>query len=196
MSVFCVVLRRWCVRLRKQGVRQRRPIWQRRNLAGSRCTDLNIAKIDHYLANVTVVERTAMDSHFGFASQSKCEIRMPTIIMENRVHDLADAWLGDGELHVPAAAWARVSALPSDDDTPSNADQSVNVSALCKQLNRPLVHDKSAEVWSVGASAAERRANLESLNAPDFVLPDIHGTPRKLSEFRGQRVFLTTWSSW
>ena len=39
-------------------------------------------------------------------------------------------------------------------------------------------------------------AVLEELEAPDFTLPDIDGTPRSLSELRGKKVFLATWASW
>ena len=47
-----------------------------------------------------------------------------------------------------------------------------------------------------GRTADERNATLEDMQAPDFTLPDIDGTPRTLSELRGKKVFLATWASW
>jgi peroxiredoxin len=34
------------------------------------------------------------------------------------------------------------------------------------------------------------------LMAPDFTLPDLSGTPRRLSDLRGKKVLLVTWASW
>ena len=39
-------------------------------------------------------------------------------------------------------------------------------------------------------------AALTGLEAPDFALPDISGVEHRLSDLRGQKVFLTTWASW
>jgi AhpC/TSA family len=72
----------------------------------------------------------------------------------------------------------------------------VNIAAFWRLLNRPVLHDAAGETWMLGAGAAERARQLESLDAPDFTLPDLDGKSHSLSDFRGQRVFLTTWSSW
>ena len=32
--------------------------------------------------------------------------------------------------------------------------------------------------------------------APDFTLPDLQNTPRRLQEFRGKKTFLYVWGSW
>ena len=39
-------------------------------------------------------------------------------------------------------------------------------------------------------------AALTGLEAPDFALPDLSGVQHRLSDLRGQKVFLTTWASW
>ena len=49
---------------------------------------------------------------------------------------------------------------------------------------------------ALGAAADERNAALMGLQAPDFTLPDIDGTPRSLSQLRGRKVFVATWASW
>ena len=37
---------------------------------------------------------------------------------------------------------------------------------------------------------------FEGFVAPDFTLPDIHGKPISLSQFRGKIVFLNIWATW
>lgn len=83
----------------------------------------------------------------------------------------------------------------------SNADQyvsndEVNVAAWWKLMDRPVLHDAAGETWMLGASAYERANALQSLKAPDFTLSDLDGRMHSLSDYRGKRVFLTTWSSW
>lgn len=72
----------------------------------------------------------------------------------------------------------------------------VDVSAFWTKLGGPVVGSEDDEVWALGAPAAERNAMLEGLEAPDFTLPDVDGTPRTLSQLRGKKVFLATWASW
>jgi len=72
----------------------------------------------------------------------------------------------------------------------------VNASGLWRALDRPVLHDASRKTWMLGESAADRGRRLESLEAPDFTLPDIEGQPHSLSDFRGQKVLLATWASW
>jgi len=58
------------------------------------------------------------------------------------------------------------------------------------------VSSERRDVWALGAPPEERNAALEGLEAPDFTLPDVDGTPRTLSVLRGKKVFLATWASW
>jgi peroxiredoxin len=37
---------------------------------------------------------------------------------------------------------------------------------------------------------------LQSLEAPDFTLPDLDGKTYSLSQFRGKKVLLLSWASW
>ena len=52
------------------------------------------------------------------------------------------------------------------------------------------------DVIVLGTGAADRQAALAGAEAPDFMLPDLAGVPHRLSDLRGQKVFLTTWASW
>ena len=81
---------------------------------------------------------------------------------------------------------------------PANAVKGgqVDVEAFWKKLGGPLIASEARDVWALGAPADERNAQLAGLEAPDFTLPHIDGTPRTLSQLRGKKVFLATWASW
>lgn len=72
----------------------------------------------------------------------------------------------------------------------------VNVAALWKHLGAPVVHDDARTTWMLGTSAEARANRLQSLEAPDFTLPDLAGAPHTLSGQRGKKVLLVSWASW
>jgi len=76
------------------------------------------------------------------------------------------------------------------------AGDTVNAAAFWRRMRNPVVHDVDGEVWVLGRSAADRSTSLQSLEAPDFTLPDLAGVERTLSEHRGKKVLLATWASW
>ena len=63
-------------------------------------------------------------------------------------------------------------------------------------LDRPLALDVDERVAYLGASAAERGAQLATLQAPDFTLPDLDGRPHSLADYRGRKVLLVAYASW
>jgi hypothetical protein len=71
-----------------------------------------------------------------------------------------------------------------------------DVAAFWRHMGRPVVRDAAGEVWVLGTSASERARALESLQAPDFALPDLDGRMHALSDYRGRKVLLATWASW
>ena len=83
--------------------------------------------------------------------------------------------LVDGD-HVSTVAAATVDALAAGD--------------------RPLAVDRDEGVAYLGASAIARAAQLASLEAPDFRLPDLDGRWHSLSEHRGKKVLLVAYASW
>jgi hypothetical protein len=72
----------------------------------------------------------------------------------------------------------------------------INLAALWRHLGQPAVHSERGDVWVLAASARARRAALDSLEAPDFALPDPTGRLHRLSDYRGKKVLLVTWASW
>jgi hypothetical protein len=72
----------------------------------------------------------------------------------------------------------------------------VNLAAFWQHMGRPALHDATGETWVLGDAAGERAAALDTLEAPDFTLPDLNGKLHSLSDHRGRKVVLTTWASW
>ena len=70
----------------------------------------------------------------------------------------------------------------------------VDVAAFWRKLGNPVLHDDAREAWALGTGA--QGAALATLAAPDFVLPDLAGTPHRLSQLRGRKVFLVSWAPW
>ncbi len=70
----------------------------------------------------------------------------------------------------------------------------IDVAGFWRHTGRPVL--RGADVWLLAEGATQRSAMLESLQAPDFTLPDLEGSQHSLSEYRGKKVFLATWASW
>jgi len=72
----------------------------------------------------------------------------------------------------------------------------VDLAAFWRRLDNVVLSDDAGEIWVLGAGASARNQALAGLVAPDFALPDLDGTPHRLSELRGRKVFLASWASW
>jgi hypothetical protein len=75
-------------------------------------------------------------------------------------------------------------------------DNGVDLVALADMLDRPIIVDFDEQAAYLGAAARERASALVSLEAPDFTLPDLHGRPHSLSDYRGQKILLVAYASW
>lgn len=137
---------------------------------------------------------------------------MTTILTEHGANDVADA-VADGEdLWLDPASAERVTGwalkpeglcreamcvpVPASGSERYVRDDKVNIAAFWRLLDSPVLHDNAGRTWMLGAGSGTRAAALHTLDAPDFALPDLGGKLHRLSDFRGKRVFLTTWSSW
>jgi hypothetical protein len=72
----------------------------------------------------------------------------------------------------------------------------VDLAALAVVLERPLALDVGEQAAYLGTGAATRAAELATLEAPEFTLPDLSGRLHSLSEFRGKKVLLVAYASW
>ena len=75
-------------------------------------------------------------------------------------------------------------------------DGGIDVAAVAALLDRPTAVDEASGVVAVGVPRAIRRAAVHDLEAPDFVLPDLDGTPHALSDHRSKKRLLVAFSSW
>ncbi len=71
-----------------------------------------------------------------------------------------------------------------------------NVAELARTLKQPVVHDAANAIWLFGSRPESLMQIANTLEAPDFTLPDWKGASRSLRDFRGKRVLLITWASW
>ena len=72
----------------------------------------------------------------------------------------------------------------------------LDAAGLWRHMGKPVRRSADAELWLLGEDASGRTAALESLEAPDFTLPDLAGRPHSLVDYRGRKVLLATWASW
>ncbi len=135
-----------------------------------------------------------------------------TIIYDNNVTSVAaevsddGLWLSPAELRrstgwePQAAGLCRGSTcipVPASRRTEFlRADDSVNLSVFAAHEGRAVVHDESRAVWVFGRSGAARSAVTQTLQAPDFELPDLDGRLHRLSDARGRKVLIASWASW
>lgn len=100
--------------------------------------------------------------------------------------------LCQGDVCLPLSPAARATLVRDE----SGGAPRLDIAGFWRATGQPVVHDDSRRTWVLGTGAAQRRDALQTLQAPDFVLPDLAGTAHRLSDFRGRKVLLATWASW
>lgn len=86
--------------------------------------------------------------------------------------------------------------VPRDAASFLDAAGDVDAAAFWRYMGHPVVHDEASDTWAFGTGAGARRQSMETLEAPDFSLPDVEGRMHALSDFRGKKILLATWASW
>jgi hypothetical protein len=76
------------------------------------------------------------------------------------------------------------------------SNDGVDLAGFANAVRRPLAIDLDEHAACLGVSASDRSAQLASLTAPDFTLPDLNGTRHSLSDYRGKKVLLVAYASW
>ena len=116
-----------------------------------------------------------------------------------------DLWIGARELETMTGWSMKPQGLcrgdicvpvPVDQAANTVAGDAVNAAHFWRRMGNPVLHDAAGEVWVLGTSASHRGASLQTLEAPNFALPDLGGVTHTLSEHRGKKVLLATWASW
>lgn len=87
---------------------------------------------------------------------------------------------------------ACVPLQPGSSRDPNGLDLTDIAEALC----RPLVLDLEESAAYLGPPVEERCRTLDSLQAPDFTLPDLAGRLHSLHDQRGRKVMLVAYASW
>jgi hypothetical protein len=72
----------------------------------------------------------------------------------------------------------------------------LDVTAVASLLDRPAATDAESGLVAIGAPREQRRAAIDDMKAPDFVLPDINGLPMNFSDHRSKKRLLVAFSSW
>ena len=72
----------------------------------------------------------------------------------------------------------------------------VNVAEFWRLCGGVVLHDAERATWILGEPATVRGTALDSLEAPDFTLPDVSGNSHSLVDYRGKKLLLATWASW
>lgn len=97
-----------------------------------------------------------------------------------------------GDLCVPIPR-AREKAFLRDD---AAGTQLFNLSEFAALRHQPVARTERADVFAIGETSDDRAGALRGGEAPDFALPDLDGRMHRLSDHRGQKVFLVSWASW
>lgn len=137
---------------------------------------------------------------------------MITVMNSNRNVEQVAGSGADGQLWISKSDAERIIGRPAQEEelrsgesgnsiSPGQGDDflrdgEVNIAAFWRRMGRPALCSDSGKVWMLGNSAGDIGAALQSLQAPDFTLPDQQGNLHALSDFRGKKVFLASWASW
>jgi hypothetical protein len=71
-----------------------------------------------------------------------------------------------------------------------------NLSEFARLVKQPVAIDDKHAIVYFGPRPDAQNAHLNTLDAPNFTLPDINGKLHSLADFHGKKVLLITWASW
>ena len=71
-----------------------------------------------------------------------------------------------------------------------------SVSAFADLIEQSYVVDEETNTWSFGELPVKRQAMLTEAQAPDFEILDRQGQVVRMSDFKGKKALVITWSSW
>ncbi len=71
-----------------------------------------------------------------------------------------------------------------------------NLTAFADLLGQPYVADADANVWSFAEIPAKRQNMMQDAMAPEFEVTDRKGNVIRMSDLKGKKALIVTWSSW
>lgn len=135
---------------------------------------------------------------------------MTTILYADREEHIEAATVRDGDLWIPIADLGLATGwklepqglcqgdvcvpLPTDSAGWVDGD-AFNLSAFGRHLRQQVAHEDHS-VFAFSEPAGRRLDVLDTLEAPDFTLPDLDGRLHSLSDHRGKKVLLFAWASY
>jgi AhpC/TSA family len=126
------------------------------------------------------------------------------IVADEAVEDGEHLWLSAADLEA-ATGWVLKPVglcqddacvpLPRDGSWSDGAGR-VDLAAFAARFNRPIVRDQDHSIWAFGSRASGQQSDTDSIDAPDFTLPDVDGELHSLSDYRGKKVLILSWGSY
>ncbi len=117
--------------------------------------------------------------------------------------DVSGVWINAAEVAAalgwelkPEGLCRDAICIPVEDRPGLMSDGRMNLEGLADLLGRPLAHSPEEGVAYMGPPLDLFNQTIRTLEAPDFVLPDLEGQLHSLSQYRGSKVLLVAWASW
>ena len=153
---------------------------------------------------------------FAAASNVCAETRRVTIIYDEKATEVGAAGMESKDLWISKADLARATRfvvkpqgicrdelcfpIPKSRKAQFISTQGkvewFNLSEFARLIKQPAAYDEKHNVYYFGPRPDAQNAHLNSLEAPNFTLPDLNGKLHSLADYRGKKVLLLTWASW
>lgn len=100
----------------------------------------------------------------------------------------------------PEGACFEALCIPLKDDAgllkQVDKQQWFNLSAFATLLEQACIEDTDNKIWSFGEIPEKRQGMISDGQAPEFELTDRQGKVIRMSDYKGKKALIITWSSW
>ncbi len=134
-----------------------------------------------------------------------------TVLYQGRTVILSETGIGEGllispedlprvngfELKPQGACYADMCVPMNENLLVEQGDkQWFDLAAFADLLGQPYVVDKDANVWSFAEIPARSESMMVDGMAPDFEVTDRAGKVIRMTDLKGKKALIVTWSSW